>query len=98
MPLKRRLPKVGFTSPFPTNYTVVNIGDLEVFPEGTEVTPELLRERRMIRSLKLPVKILARGAIEKKLTVVADRFSAAARSAIEAAGGSCRPRPPAPAK
>jgi large subunit ribosomal protein L15 len=92
MPLKRRLPKVGFTSPFPTNYTVVNIGDLEVFPEGTEVTPELLRERRIIRSLKLPVKILARGKIEKKLSVEADRFSAAARAAIEAAGGSCRPR------
>lgn len=94
MPLKRRLPKVGFTSPFPTNYTAVNIGALEVFPEGTEVTPELLREHRIIRSLKLPVKILARGKIEKKLSVVADAFSAAARSAIEEAGGSCQLSPP----
>ncbi len=97
MPLKRRLPKVGFTSPFPTDYTVINIGDLAEFPEGTEVTPELLRERRMIRTLKYPVKILARGKLEKKLTVEADRFSGAARAAIEAAGGSCRPRPSAPA-
>lgn len=94
MPLKRRLPKVGFTSPFPTNYTVVNIGALEVFPEGTEVTPELLQERRIIRSLKLPIKILARGKIEKKLSVVADAFSDAARSAIEDAGGSCQTCPP----
>lgn len=96
MPLKRRLPKVGFTSPFPTDYTVINIGDLADFPEGTEVTPELLRERRKIRTLKYPVKILARGKLEKKLTVEADRFSGAARAAIEAAGGSCRQRPAAP--
>jgi large subunit ribosomal protein L15 len=89
MPLKRRLPKVGFTPPFPTVYTIINIGDLAVFPEGTEITPELLRERRIIRNLKQPVKVLARGKIEKKLSVAADRFSAAARSAIEAAGGKC---------
>lgn len=71
---------------------MVNIGDLAVFPEGTEVTPELLRERRIIRTLKRPVKILARGKIEKKLSVEADRFSAAARTAIEATGGECRDR------
>ncbi len=92
MPLKRRLPKVGFTSPFPTTYTVVNIGDLADFPEGAEITPELLRERKIIRSLKQPVKILARGKLEKKLSVSADRFSSAARAAIEAAGGQCRDR------
>lgn len=92
MPLKRRLPKVGFTSPFPIVYTVINIGDLAVFPEGSEVTPELLLDRRLIRTLKQPVKILARGTIEKKLTVEADRFSSAARCAIEAAGGLCRDR------
>jgi len=92
MPLKRRLPKVGFTSPFPTVYTVVNVGELAVFPEGSEVTPELLRERRIIRSLKRPVKVLARGEIGKKLTIVADSFSSAARAAIEAAGGRCLSR------
>ncbi len=95
MPLKRRLPKVGFTSPFPTIYTVVNLGDLGVFAEGTEVTPELLRERGLIRNLKQPVKILGRGKIEKKLSVSADRFSLSARSAIEAAGGKCLGRSPA---
>ncbi len=90
MPLKRRLPKVGFTSPFPTIYLPVNIGALAVFPEGTEVTPQVLRERRMIRSAKQPIKILGRGAIDRKLVVEAHRFSRSARTAIEAAGGTCR--------
>ncbi len=90
MPLKRRLPKFGFTPPNPLNFTIVNIEELEVFPEGTEITPELLRERRIIRTLKLGVKILGRGAIGKKLSVQAHRFSKSARTAIEAAGGTCQ--------
>ncbi|MFH1038655.1 MAG: 50S ribosomal protein L15 [PVC group bacterium] len=90
MPLKRRLPKVGFTSPFPAIYVPVNIGALAVFPEGTEITPQVLRERRMIRSAKNPIKILGRGAIDRKLVVEAHRFSRSARAAIEAAGGTCR--------
>jgi len=90
MPLKRRLPKFGFTPPNPLNFTIVNIEELEVFPEGTEITPELLRERRIIRTLKLGVKILGRGAIGKKLSVQAHRFSKSARAAIEAAGGTCQ--------
>ena len=90
MPLKRRLPKVGFTPPNPRLYTVVNIEELAVFPEGAEVTPELLRERRIIRTLKYGVKVLGRGSIEKKLSVQAHRFSQSARTAIESAGGTCR--------
>jgi len=90
MPLKLRLPKFGFTSPNPVDYSIVNIEELEVFPEGTEITPELLRERRIIRNLKLGVKILGRGKIEKKLSVHAHRFSKSARAAIEAAGGTCK--------
>jgi large subunit ribosomal protein L15 len=90
MPLKRRLPKFGFTPPNPLNFTIVNIEELEVFPEGTEITPELLRDRRIIRTLKLGVKILGRGVIGKKLSVQAHRFSKSARAAIEAAGGTCQ--------
>ena len=90
MPLKRRQPKMGFTSPNPKVYTIVNLENLAVFPEGSEVTPELLRERRIIRTLKYGVKILGRGTIDKKLTVQAHRFSQSARAAIENAGGSCR--------
>lgn len=90
MPLKRRLPKFGFTSPNPVNYTIVNLEDLDVFQDGTEVTPDLLREHRIIRNLKLGVKILGRGTIDKKLCVHAHRFSKSARNAIETAGGTCR--------
>ena len=90
MPLKRRLPKFGFTSPNPVDYSIVNIEELAVFPEGTEITPELLRERRIIRNLKLGVKILGRGKIDKKLSIHAHRFSKSARSAIESAGGTCQ--------
>jgi len=90
MPLKRRLPKFGFTSPNPVDYSIVNIEELDIFEEGTEITPELLRERRIIRNLKLGVKILGRGKIEKKLSVHAHRFSTSARAAIESAGGTCR--------
>jgi large subunit ribosomal protein L15 len=89
MPLKRRLPKGGFTPPNPTRYTVVNIEELDVFPEGADVTPEILRDRRIIRSLKHRVKVLGRGSIEKKLSVRAHRFSLSARAAIEAAAGTC---------
>jgi large subunit ribosomal protein L15 len=67
----------------------VNLRDLErVFDAGTEVTLELLRERRLIRSLRVDVKVLGHGELTKQLTVTAHRFSQAAREKIEAAGGS----------
>jgi large subunit ribosomal protein L15 len=67
----------------------VNLRDLErVFDAGTEVTPELLRERRLIKSLRIDVKVLGHGDLTKQLTVTAHRFSQAARDKIEAAGGA----------
>lgn len=91
MPLKRRLPKGGFTPPRRRRFSVVNISQLNVFPDGSEVTPETLREKRIIRKLIKPgVKILARGSVERKLAVWAHSFSAAARRAIESAGGTCQ--------
>lgn len=89
MPLHRRVPKRGFRNPFRTEYAVVNLDTLsERFDDGTEVTPELLRERRLVRRSRALIKVLARGEISKKLTVRAHRFSARAREAIAAAGGS----------
>lgn len=89
MPLHRRVPKRGFRNPFRTEYAVVNLDTLsERFDDGTEVTPELLRERRIVRRSRALIKVLARGEISKKLTVRAHRFSARAREAIDAAGGS----------
>ncbi|ABO65511.1 MULTISPECIES: 50S ribosomal protein L15 [Geobacillus] len=86
-PLFRRLPKRGFTNINRKEYAVVNLDRLNIFEDGTEVTPELLLEKGVISKLKSGVKILGKGQIEKKLTVKAHKFSASAKEAIEAAGG-----------
>ena len=86
-PLFRRLPKRGFTNINRKEYAVVNLDVLNHFEDGTEVTPELLIESGVVKSVKAGIKILASGNIEKKLTVKAQKFSSAAKEAIEAAGG-----------
>jgi large subunit ribosomal protein L15 len=90
MPLVRRLPKRGFTNIFRVPYQVVNLADLDQnFADGETVTVAMLREKGLIRRGKRPVKILADGDLNKKISVQAHGFSASARSRIEAAGGSC---------
>jgi len=89
MPLHRRIPKRGFHNEFRVEYAVVNLDTLaERFDAGTVVTPELLRESGVIRSARQPIKVLARGDISKKLTVLAHKFSGKAAEKIAAAGGS----------
>jgi large subunit ribosomal protein L15 len=89
MPLHRRIPKRGFHNDFRTEYAVVNLDTLaERFDAGTVVTPDLLRERGLIRSSRQPIKVLARGDIGKKLTVKAHKFSGKAAEKIAAAGGA----------
>src|SRR5512133_3280582 len=76
--------------PFRTHTQAVNIRDLEArFDSGAEVTLDALRERGLGTRKGVPVKVLAKGEISKPLTVHAHAFSAAARRAIEAAGGTC---------
>ncbi len=88
-PLIKRLPRRrGFTNIFRVEYAPVNLKQLERFEEGTEVTPELLREVGIIKTLRQPVKVLGDGEITKALIVRAHRFSAGAKGKIEAAGGS----------
>lgn len=87
MPLFRRLPKRGFTNIFAKEYTCINVNRLNVFENGTEVTPELLLETGMVKKLNDGIKILGNGNLEKKLTVKANRISKAAVEKIEAAGG-----------
>ncbi|KAB7704627.1 50S ribosomal protein L15 [Bacillus aerolatus] len=86
-PLFQRLPKRGFTNINRKEYAIVNLDSLNRFDEGTEVTPELLIETGVVRNEKAGIKILAKGNVEKKLTVRAHKFSSAAQEAIEAAGG-----------
>ena len=88
MPLHRRVPKRGFHNLFREAYEVVNIDTLqERFDAGVEVTPELLRERGLV-SRRGPIKVLARGDIDKALTVRAHKFSGKAAEKIAAAGGT----------
>jgi len=88
LPLIRRLPrKRGFTNIFRTEYSIVNVGKLSMFEAGSEVTPERLVVAGVVKSLRHPIKVLAEGDINHPLVVKANRFSAAAKAKIEAAGG-----------
>ena len=75
--------------PFRTHTQAVNLQDLERrFEAGDEVTLEALKAKGLGSRKDVPVKVLAKGTLSKKLTVHAHKFSGAAREAIEAAGGS----------
>ena len=87
MPLYRRVPKKGFTNIFRTEYATVNVGQLEVFDNGTVVTAAMLKEAKIIRKTLDGVKVLGNGELTKKLTVEAAKFTALAKEKIEALGG-----------
>ena len=87
MPLFRRLPKRGFTNPFSKHFNAINLDRLNIFEDGTEVTEQLLLEKRVISKRLDGVKILGNGTIEKALTVKVSKFSKSASEKIEAAGG-----------
>ena len=77
--------------PFRTHTQPVNLSDLERrFDAGAEITPDSLKAAGLATRRDVPVKILGRGELTKKLTVTAHGFSKSAREAIEAAGGTCQ--------
>ncbi len=89
LPLFRRLPKRGFSNAkFKIRYAVINLSDLERFAEGTEVTPELLKEMGVVKNSLDGIKVLGNGKLTKKLTVKANKFSETAKKEIEALGGT----------
>jgi large subunit ribosomal protein L15 len=87
MPLQRRLPKRGFKPIDKTEYQIVNIGSLAKLAGITEVTPQLMFQKRLVDKAAHPIKILGQGTLSAPLTVKAHAFSESARKAIEAAGG-----------
>jgi len=88
LPLIKRLPRRrGFTNIFRTKYNTVNVGQLAIFPAGTEVTPEELAHAGLIDSTDNPTKILGNGDINHPLLVRAAKFSSSAEKKILAAGG-----------
>lgn len=87
MPLYRRIPKRGFTNIWKKEYTVLNVDDLNAFEAGTTITPELLKEKGMVKKVVDGIKILGEGNLEKSVTVQAHKFSKTAIEKIESAGG-----------
>ncbi len=88
LPLFQRIPKRGFNNINRKEYAIVNLDDLNMFDNGTEITPELLLEKRVIRKLQSGLKVLGNGSLDKKLTVKAHKFSKTASEAIANAGGT----------
>jgi large subunit ribosomal protein L15 len=87
-PLLKRIPKRGFSNArFATEFVEVNVSKFNNFESGSVVTPELLREKGIIKSFKDGVKVLGNGEITVGLTVQAKAFSKSAIEKIEAAGG-----------
>ena len=87
LPLYRRIPKRGFTNAkFKTVYAVINLSDLNVFEDGTVVTPALLKETGLVKNQLDGIKVLGNGKLEKKLTIQANKFSASALEKIKEAG------------
>ena len=88
MPLHRRMPKRGFHNLFSTEYAVLNLEELNVFPAGETVTPELLRAHGFVRRQRDRIKILGDGELTSKIAIHAHAFSASAKEKITNAGGT----------
>ena len=87
LPLYRRIPKRGFKNAmFKTRYAVINVEELNVFENGTVVSPALLKEAGIIKNQLDGVKVLGNGKLEKKLTIQANKFSTSALDKIKESG------------
>ena len=87
LPLYRRIPKRGFSNHmFKTTYAVVNLDQLNVFENGTVVTPALLREAGIVKNQLDGIKVLGNGKLEKELTIQANKFSTGALEKIKESG------------
>ena len=92
MPLQRRLPKRGFRNPTRRHFTIINVGQLERFADGTVVDAAALADAGLARR-GWPVKLLADGTLSRRLTIKVDRASEAARARVAAAGGTVEVAP-----
>jgi large subunit ribosomal protein L15 len=90
MKLYMRLPKRGFTNAKRVEFNLVNLEALDVFASGAKVDAKALDEAGLLRWSQLPVKLLGRGELNKKLDILVDRASASAQAAVEKAGGTLK--------
>jgi large subunit ribosomal protein L15 len=87
MPLQRQIPKRGFKNIFAKEYAIVNVGDLEIFENGTVVNGEALVAAGLLKKTLDGVKVLGNGELTKQLTVEVAAFSESAKQKIEEVGG-----------
>lgn len=86
-PLFRRLHKRGFSNAkFKVRYATINVGELNNFKDGETITPELLKEKGIVKKQLAGIKVLGNGTLEKKLTIKAHRFTQSALRKIEESG------------
>jgi large subunit ribosomal protein L15 len=88
MPLHRRLPKRGFNNIFRKEYAAINLEQLAGFEAGAQVTPEILKSRRIIKNLRDGIKILGVGELPHTLHIKAHKFSKSAEEKIKKVGGT----------
>lgn len=86
MPMQRRLPKRGFINPFKKEYDIINLSDIDRFPEGTILEPKCLVDEGLARKGRW-IKVLGKGQVQHAITVIAHAFSSTAKTKIEKAGG-----------
>lgn len=87
MPLQRRLPKRGFTNIFKKQYALVNVGDLNIFADGSNIDIDDLQAAGLIKSVKDGVKLLGNGELEKQISITVHCHSRQAEEKVVAKGG-----------
>lgn len=92
MPLQRRVPKRGFNNIFAREYIAINVDVLNRFEDGATIDAAAISDAGIVKDTKDGIKILGRGELTRKLTVVATAFSKTAKEKIEAAGGKAEVR------
>ena len=91
LPLIKELPmKRGFNNIFKTQYSIVNVSDLQIFPEGTEISNKTLFEHGLISTLRHPVKVLGNGELSNKITIEATKFTKTALEKLEKSGSTAK--------
>lgn len=87
MPFQRRIPKKGFKNPNRTEFNIINVKNLNIFEDGDEITPQVLKEKGLIKA-KGPIKLLGDGVLKKNLKVKLEAISKSAKEKITGAGGT----------
>ena len=86
-PIYKRIPKRGFTNFTRKEYAIINLSTLNNFEEGSDVTPELLKDLGIVKKERSGIKVLGDGTLDHKVNVTCHKISASAKAAIEKAGG-----------